>query len=646
MPAASESLLMRIRDEVALLPDVAMRAMRPVLAAAEREVASDLRRWLATHVENGADRFTAQKYRALLVQLREAQTGRSRTLGEASWLRGVRAGTEGALKGSARVSSSAAADHLTAQLDHFAARFGTPQAVALSRGSMMERGEHLLWPRYESSAARYAGQIGDDIRRQLAIGVTRNESMHEMGRRLVRLGGPKTARATLMTAAPEVVPAAEDMAAGLFTRYEHWADRLARTEVIHAYGTATQEGMEEANAEVERLGIPEMKLQKQWDAYYDRRLCAECRQMDGVIVDVGAKFPRVDVEFPPAHPCCFVGETLVSGTFEAGLRVWYDGEVVDLQTAGGHRLTITPNHPVLTQCGFIAAGALSEGMKVLADPGNVGGLAAEINENHAPLPIAEVFGALRMSAPCTRTTCAVDDLHGDARWTDRQVDVVGSTGELFRRAIPHELKPCSELRDKVSTASEQSHARLGALDAGVQRVLSTAPGIPCAGTLSFDCSAAVPNGCPLQHFRRAPTSDCDPCFLQSQGDGSSGDSSCVAERLERCTIDVASDDTIEVRHVPPAIQVRALVRVGRAANIDASLTKPAGQERAADSMFSADLLQRFSGQVVTDEIIKVRKRNFRGHVYDLQSPFGWILAQGIYTSNCRCTTVANAKGWT
>jgi len=300
VPSALEPLLQRIRDDVAALPAGSVTAMRSVLAEAEREVAADLRRWLATHVKDGAERFTAQKYRSLLLQLREG----ARTFDQAPWLERLGDGTEKTLKGGGAAGVGMAAEHLQAELAFYLDKFGEPLEIAIERAWLMERGEKLLWKRFETSAARYAGQVGDDIRRQLAIGVARNESMHEMGRRLVRLGGPKGVVATRGILGKRGAQA-EEIAEGLFTRYEHWADRLVRTEVINSYNVIAQEGLEEIGRESERLGLPEdMKLKKRWDAHYDKRLCIDCRELDGQTVGAKETFRPWDIAHPPLHPYC------------------------------------------------------------------------------------------------------------------------------------------------------------------------------------------------------------------------------------------------------------------------------------------------------------------------------------------------------
>ena len=39
-----------------------------------------------------------------------------------------------------------------------------------------------------------------------------------------------------------------------------------------------------------------------------------------------------------------------------------------------------------------------------------------------------------------------------------------------------------------------------------------------------------------------------------------------------------------------------------------------------------------------DRVVEVRDHEFSGHVYDLQSVSGWMVAQGIICSNCRCVS--------
>lgn len=58
---------------------------------------------------------------------------------------------------------------------------------------------------------------------------------------------------------------------------------------------------------------------------------------------------------------CFPGDTRVCGSAESITRRWYDGQLVEINLATGEKLSGTPNHPILTQRGWVALGDLVEG---------------------------------------------------------------------------------------------------------------------------------------------------------------------------------------------------------------------------------------------------------------------------------------------
>jgi len=67
---------------------------------------------------------------------------------------------------------------------------------------------------------------------------------------------------------------------------------------------------------------------------------------------------------------CFPADTRVSlESFNpiAVSKRWYSGEIAEVTTSGGHKLSGTPNHPVMTDKGWIALGQLKEGDHVVYD---------------------------------------------------------------------------------------------------------------------------------------------------------------------------------------------------------------------------------------------------------------------------------------
>ncbi len=120
---------------------------------------------------------------------------------------------------------------------------------------------------------------------------------------------------------------------------------------------------------------------------------------------------------------CVVGDTRVSGpSIRAGYRRKYTGEIITISTAGGHELTVTPNHPILTKNGWVAAGALTEGDYVFSrsDLNRKGGISPNVNECQ-PL-IQEVFSALDVGGIIRNLPASAGNFHGDI--SDHEIDVV------------------------------------------------------------------------------------------------------------------------------------------------------------------------------------------------------------------------------
>lgn len=124
---------------------------------------------------------------------------------------------------------------------------------------------------------------------------------------------------------------------------------------------------------------------------------------------------------------CFTGDTRIESPspIEKGYKREYSGPLVTIRTARGNELTGTPNHPVLTDKGWIALGLLREGENVVSrsrvEDERTGG---NPNIDHQPSTIAEIVCSLAFaeSSRTERVEAVGMDFHGDG--TNGQVDVV------------------------------------------------------------------------------------------------------------------------------------------------------------------------------------------------------------------------------
>ncbi len=286
--AEVRALIEHTSTRLAAMPESAMAQLGPVLAQAQREVARDLRRWLA-RVPNGDLRFTTQQYRALLLQL----GGAFRTITD------IAPELERELRTTSRRMGQRALEDMAHEYARMLDVFGGPRhgpgRLDLDAARIMTSGERYLVPRFRTSSARYVGQVRSDIQRELAVGVLRGESITALTDPLVRLGGPRGLVA-LRGVAGEPGAETEVIAEGLFRRYRYWAHRLVRTELQSATNGLLDEGIRELRAR-------DAAVVRRWDASIDGRVCPICRELHNTTAPVNGTFPG-GYDGAPAHPNC------------------------------------------------------------------------------------------------------------------------------------------------------------------------------------------------------------------------------------------------------------------------------------------------------------------------------------------------------
>jgi SPP1 gp7 family putative phage head morphogenesis protein len=304
-PSPLDSLLDRVTLDVAVLPEASVRALAPVLEQARREVEQDLARWLAREDDPGAQ-FTAQRYRQVLLELRRSEGELHTRLRHATrepraprlppWVESLSEAVAGSLTTGAETAADLAGEHVRAEYAAMAQHFGGDVGhMQLRAAEVLARNERTMVPLYMTSAQRYAYGVWDDLRNQLAIGLSRSETIYEMTSRLVQRGGPRGA-----VAAPGKMGNPVDMAAqiadGIFGGARYRAERLVRTEVINAYSESFLD-------EAKELAKDDPDLMLRWDSRRSPRTCSICIDLDGVTIPMDGIFPG-GYKAPPAHCNC------------------------------------------------------------------------------------------------------------------------------------------------------------------------------------------------------------------------------------------------------------------------------------------------------------------------------------------------------
>ncbi len=170
--------------------------------------------------------------------------------------------------------------------------------------------------------------------------------------------------------------------------------------------------------------------------------CKRCRPWEGKVLTLGPSDGRnkslADAQAAGfMHPGAILGNERVRalGRTENAVRARYEGPSVHLTTARGYRLTVSPNHPVLTSNGWRAADLLCEGDQVFTQPGGRGSALAPRIEHEAfdqmPPTFDDVLDAVGAHGRHTSVPSAADHLHGDGRFCQGEIDVVWANSGLL-----------------------------------------------------------------------------------------------------------------------------------------------------------------------------------------------------------------------
>lgn len=303
---------------------------------------------------------------------------------------------------------------------------------------------------------------------------------------------------------------------------------------------------------------------------------------------------------------CLVGETLVSSPSDIQRAYGrpYSGKLVTITTASGNQLTGTPNHPIFTDHGWVALGALREGdhviSRVRAQREVVGGACPDVADQ--PAPIAEIARALVLTSAgrTERVETVPMDFHGDGG--HGYVDVVTAGGLLQDGDSSSCLEHLLELERERRDLEQRALMGVGPL---VQAGFGGAPA-PVAGTLR-----ATQRG----HA-------CTVGLGAAPGLG----------RALACGGEFGLPDGIGAHSLLPLSE-----RLGRRFPGQAAREHLALEPTRTDAdRFSGFGKPEFPFEVAPDRVIEVviADAGTGRHVYNLQTADSWYVANGIVSHNC------------
>lgn len=274
---------------------------------------------------------------------------------------------------------------------------------------------------------------------------------------------------------------------------------------------------------------------------------------------------------------CYLPGTQVAGRFVAGSKAMYTGEAINIVTASGRKVSVTANHPVLTNRGLISAAKVAKGDYLFRNSVEIKDASGVVTLNNQEVysSVEDVFRALAESGSFGRVRVSAVDFHGDGEFLDKDVCVVKANGVLtfgvnastFEALDSLALKHANYIRPSVH----------GSLDLGLFAVATTSKGGVGFGG---DFSSFLGGEVDISGDRALmPIAQVDPCLNQSIPDYASRESVALGNSL---------------------------------------LGLPVG--------------------VAADYVVDVQSFDYCGHVYDLQEVSGLMVANELFLSNCKCST--------
>lgn len=550
-------------DALKLHVDKGLKGARAMLERA----AKDLEARLAKHVVGEGDEpFSIVQMRVTLAQVKLSIVELNK-------------GLKGVLVDGARDAAGAAAQHTAdylAAADEAFRGVGT-QPLALNEARMVDvavQGSQASILRRLASSGKPAsrvGRLGELVEPHPAkLGILQRYGMQTLGAFEETLQRGVVARKSFDEMREDITARSPFLQGAP----KFWAERIVRTECMGAYNRGAFEATRVADDEL------------------------------GDVVKI------LVATFDDRTACLLGSARLTGAVVRAVFRRWYEGDIVHLATEGGRQFTATPNHPVLTRRGWIAAGELREGDDLVCRGGEKYARAARHEHvEECPPTIGEVFDALLLTGRVERRRGAEPDFHGDGS-PDHEVEV---------------LWPYADLRVGDFAAFSKHRAEL---------IFSPTDAVDFCG----ECGALFGPDSRATRGRLRACAKCDAGIDQASRNRSLRSVEPRADAFDRFARTVSLDDIVDV-DVVTVPRVLSLVGEEESKRGGVVTREAARGDQLRDvapmrSESLGDAPHREATEVEFDRLVFVEVSSFCGHVFNLTTEDGYFVADGVYTSNC------------
>lgn len=337
-----------------------------------------------------------------------------------------------------------------------------------------------------------------------------------------------------------------------------------------------------------------------YTAVGDERTRPEHMKLDGTIKRADSIF--WDRYTPPLGYNCTAFKQKVSGDFTKAFRSPYKGDMISIKLKSGKTiLGITPNHPVMTDKGFVFAKNINSSDNLVCDNIEIKGLNLSVQKKNYDLVATsgERFKSMFLHRLGFEKSTSFD-FHNDIEFMDKNIDVV--TSDSFLSGYGERAKRGSNFIFKLSDYARELF-----------------------GLTIFRKSSTV------QNQTLVSQDDFNVTSTDSKFDGN------ISSALKFKLIEVFSP----LLHVFNIFSEKFLSRT--ISSFNSKTVEPSINRISTDP----ELVTKFQNAnpfiVEVDQVLSVKKYFYFGFVYDFESIHGLVIADGIVTGNCRCGTIPMSK---
>ena len=351
-----------------------------------------------------------------------------------------------------------------------------------------------------------------------------------------------------------------------------------------------------------------------------------CAELDG------AKYMKPKYSYstipnrPKRHFNCLDGDTLVSTRYPISYisKRAYKGDIYTIRTAMGNSIKCTPNHPILTNRGFVNAQFINKFDKIATDFTAKKLRFSDVQNNDGVSTIENLFSSLWKSKNVTSVTMplSTEDFHGDV--TDNKVDVIFINRELCFKG--YSAINQSRLKNFFIKASSFT-SRLCHFDTCAMFLRNSFSGIMTR--LNLLKSFFFIHNRPFFNFLLGLRSKFNSLSFKLASHFSNRYIKSISNTSKTNSVVVQCDSTLENKNaITPKLEVK---------RYSIGLNNISSYDIWVDMKLARNISDGTLGdKVLFDDIIDiVIDNNVSTHVYNLENDLHYYTANNLITHNCR-----------